>query len=487
METKHYIALVVFVAMGCGSILLSLLSRRWRDFAFLLVVAGAVLAERGPADVNFLGQYWYRGTSRGIGLSVIDVLAFGVLVASLLAPTYPRRRWFFPAGLGLFGLYFLYCIFSVLQAYQPMFGLWELANIPRAILIMLAAAAFVRTRRELGIIVLGLGLAVGVQALYAFKQRFLGGMYRPPGTLDHANSLSMYLCTISPVLLAAALADWNKYLRWFALAAAIVASATIVLTLSRAGLPIFAFVMTGTAVMCTTWRITRRKIMVVMAISLGAGLMLAKSWDMLVVRFGSASLEEELIAIDGENRGIYWRWAKMMVDDHPLGVGLNNWSYMVSKTYGARVGFHYEDYDDIKVAPEKADIPSIRYAPPAHALAALSLGEIGIPGTLLFMIVWLRWFQVGAMFLIRRLDRDPMHRLGIGILFATAGIFLQSVTEWTYRQPPLFLTFHLLIGALASLHYVRRHRPASAEPAPEPITEGEEFEPLPVAISRRVV
>jgi hypothetical protein len=462
METKHYIALVLFTALGCGSILVSLLSQRCRDIAFFLVVAGAVVAERGMADVNFLGQYWYRGTARGIGLSVIDVLAFGVLVASLIAPRYPRRQWFVPAGLGLFALYFAYCIFSVARAQQPMFGVWELVNIPRAMLIMLAAAAFVRTRRELGIVVLGLCAAVGIQALYALKQRFVGGMFRPPGTLDHANSLSMYICTVAPVLLAAALSDWNKYLRLLALIATAVASVTVLLTLSRAGLPIFAVVMAGTAVMCTTWRITRQKIVIMLAIGIGTGAMLAKSWDMLVVRFGSASWEEELVAIDGENRGIYWRWAKMMIDDDPFGVGLNNWSYAVSKTYGERVGFRYEDYDDIKVAPEKADIPSIRYAPPAHALAALSLGEIGIPGTAIFLLVWARWFQLGAMFLWRRLNRDPMHRLGIGILFGTTGMFLQSATEWTYRQTGLLLTFHLLMGVLASLHYLRRHPPGAS-------------------------
>jgi hypothetical protein len=145
------------------------------------------------------------------------------------------------------------------------------------------------------------------------------------------------------------------------------------------------------------------------------------------------------------------------------------------------VGFGYEDYDEIKTAPEKADIPSIRYAPPAHALAALTIGELGIVGSILFLIVWLRWFQVGAMFLWRRLESDPMHRVGIGLLFGTAGIFLQSVTEWTYRQQGLFLTFHMMMGALASLHYARAHARVRVE---EPVEEDVEFDAAPIAVSR---
>jgi peptidoglycan/LPS O-acetylase OafA/YrhL len=53
-----------------------------------------------------------------------------------------------------------------------------------------------------------------------------------------------------------------------------------------------------------------------------------------------------------------------------------------------------------------------------------------------------------------------MHLLGLGIFFATCGIFLQSLTEWTFRQTPIFFTFHLLLGVLASLYYHKRKRQA---------------------------
>ncbi|HMC28623.1 MAG TPA: hypothetical protein VKM56_12605, partial [Verrucomicrobiae bacterium] len=43
------------------------------------------------------------------------------------------------------------------------------------------------------------------------------------------------------------------------------------------------------------------------------------------------------------------------------------------------------------------------------------------------------------------------------IFFGTCGIFLQSLTEWVYRQTPMLLTFHVLLGTLASLYYIRKH------------------------------
>jgi len=115
------------------------------------------------------------------------------------------------------------------------------------------------------------------------------------------------------------------------------------------------------------------------------------------------------------------------------------------------------------------------------------LGELGIPGLVIFGLVWLRWFQMGLGFLRRarpgmagaqssssgrtgpsqRAERDlcapavpggALHRLGTGIFFGLCGLFLQSQTEWVYRQTAIFLTANVLLGTLASLYQLRRQR-----------------------------
>ena len=472
METKHIIALILIIGATCASILATTFSQRLRDLAFLAMVCLSIFAEK--FDVNFFGEYWYRGTSRGMGVSITDILGVAILIATALAPRYPKRRWFFPASMACILVYFAYCTFATLNAQNPHFASWELVNIPRSILILLAGAAYLRTRRELGFLVLGLSFTVAVQAVFALKQRYLGGMFRVPGTLDHANSLSMYICTVAPVLLAAALSVFPRWIRWIAGLACIASAVSVMLTISRAGLPIFGIVMFGVAFFSTTWRITRRKLMICFTVAAVGGLVLMKSWDQIKARYAEASLAEEYLDENAEGRGVYFRWARAILDDYPLGVGLNNWSSAVSKTYGPRLGFWYEDYDDIKGDPDKADLPSIRYAAPAHSLAALTAGELGIPGVIIFALVWVRWFQVGIGFLWHRLNADPMHRMGIGFLFATCGIFMQSVTEWVYRQSTNFLLFHLLIGGLASLHYARKY------PVKEVVEEEAELEDLEV-------
>src|SRR5215207_10030777 len=106
METKHIIALLVFTGAGSLGMLFTLLSQKVRDAALFFIVFGAVIV--GRMDVNFLGEYWYRGTSRGIELTLLDIAAWGLLVATILLPRYPGGRWYWPAGLGLMVAYFAY-------------------------------------------------------------------------------------------------------------------------------------------------------------------------------------------------------------------------------------------------------------------------------------------------------------------------------------------------------------------------------------------
>jgi O-antigen ligase len=187
-------------------------------------------------------------------------------------------------------------------------------------------------------------------------------------------------------------------------------------------------------------------------------------------RYGEATMQEEYLDPTVDGRGIYLRLATMIAADRFFGVGLNNWSYHVSRTYGPRLGFRFEDYDYLVAVYGTEDdglFANSYLAAPAHNLAALTLGELGVPGLILFGLLWLRWFWMGAAFL--PLPRaEPMRVMGVGLFFGIAGIFGQSLTEWTYRQTPILLTFHLLLGALASLTAVRRSGSAGAafEPGP---------------------
>jgi len=424
METKDLIALILIPVALAGGTLILTYSHRLRDVAFFFMVAAFVISDK--LDINFLSRQWYRGTTRGIEVSFVDILAFSILLSMILAPRLGQKRFYWPASLGFMLLYLGYQCFSVAVSDPKLFGFFEITKTVRAIIAFMAAALFV---------ILAVGCAVCLEGVLAMKHKLILHVDRATGTLDHANSLSMYLCMTAPLFVAAINSSFPKYIRYFSTVCLGLAAIGIVLTISRAGIPVFALVTLGATVVCMTWRITIKKVLGTATVLVGIGVLLAVAGQDLIERFTDTSLKDETDESKFENRGQYFGLAKVILQDHFLGVGLNNWSYHVSKTYGERVGSPYEDYDDIPPSVlYSAEIYdwSAKYAPPAHNLGVITIGELGVPGLIIFGLLWLRWFWIGAKFLWRRIP-DPMYRVGTGIFFGTCGIFLQSLTEWVYR------------------------------------------------------
>jgi O-antigen ligase/polysaccharide polymerase Wzy-like membrane protein len=459
LQQKDIIALTVLPVALVLTTTVMCLSRRARAFAFFLLAFGLVLATR--YDVNFLSHEWYRGTTRGIEISFVDLLSFGIVFSSIFFPLPGQRRFYWPASLGFILLYMAYAAFSILISEPKIFGVFELSKMFRALMCFLAGALYVRSEREMRLLILALTVAVIYEGASAIYQRYGYGTYRVTGSLNHPNSLSIYLLMTAPIMVAAFNTKMPLWLRLGCLCAICCAGIGVVLTASRAAIPAFGIVMLGATLACISWKITIRKVAVTTFIVLAVGGVLIKSWDIVMARYEEATLGQEYDEDNKDNRGRYLRLAYAIVSDKFLGVGLNNWSYWVSKKYAHQIGVNeYEDYDDI---PESLLTSTVefdwagKYAAPAHNLGAITVGELGIPGLFLFALLGLRWFTMGASFIFPRVP-DPLRRIPIGIFFGLCGVFLQSLTEWVFRQTQVMLTVYLLMGVLASMYYLRKQQ-----------------------------
>lgn len=474
LETKDLIGLL---ALPMGIICTTLVLLFWprlRALALFALVAG--LPASGLFDLNIFSAYWYRGTTRGFEVSLFDIVAFGLLFSSVLSPRENQPRWYWPASFGFMLLYLLYCTASTVMASPWIFGVFEISKLIRGIAFFLAAAFYVRREGDLGVMALGLAVAILAESALATRERLLMDIFRPTGTLDHPNSLSMYFCLATPILIAAACSNFSAWIRWTCWAATLAAACTMFLALSRAGLPIFVVVSGGALAWCGSWRPSPTKFaagIAAIAILVAVGI---KAWPSVLERYGQATLQEEYFDASGESRGYYFRQAGLILDANPFGIGLNNWSYWVSKEYGKPLGMHYETYDDILYAPPSELMPMYRFAAPAHNLGVLTAGEIGWVGLGLFVVLWIRWLGMGAGFLFRR-QVDTFHRIGVGLCFGFVGVFLHSFTEWTFRQTQIFLSFNVLAGVLAALIAIRREAAVNAAATAEEAAV--EWEPAP--------
>ena len=465
MKPTHMLALVLIPILTISGAAGATWSQRVRDVFFFAMVSLAVFSER--MDVNFFSEAWYRGTTRGVQVTLVEILAFGLLIGCLAGRRGPDRRLFWPGSLGLILLYFAYAGLTVVALEPKMFGAFELTKIVASIFVFLASALYMRSKREWTLLVVALGCAVGFEGALAAKQYFITGMDRVSGTLDHPNSLSMYFCMTVPPLVAVAASGWSRLLRLFCGVCSAFGAVGLLFTFSRAGIPVFAVVVAGAMIACVSWRLTPGRIAFRSLLLIGVAVMVGASWGQIERRYEETSLEQEYFDTTVDGRGVYLRLSAAIAKDHFFGVGLNNWSYRVSQTYGPQIGYRFDDYDSlISVYGTSNDkIYANSYlAAPAHNLAALTLGELGVPGLIIFAMLWLRWLSMGVPFLLLP-KADPMRAIGVGLLFSICGVFGQSLTEWIYRQPPILFTFYILLGALASLAYSRRLARTERAPA----------------------
>ena len=426
-------------------------SRRARDLAFGALVFGTTLSDR--LDINFLSREWYRGTTRGIEVSFVDFLALSVLLGAWWAARRERFRPYWPTSMFMLLAYFIYSCINVALSEPRLFGLFELTKIVRGVIVFLAAAYFVRGRREVNVLLWAICIAVAFESGLALWDRYVLGMHRIYATLNHPNLLSMYCCVAIGILIPQILSSAPVRLRALYGACATLAAGCVILTISRMGVFTLAVVAGVALVSSMGLRFTVRNIVVLAVVAVLAGGMVAKSWQTLAHRYGEASLESEYFDDYGgepHGRGAYFRQLAPIIRERFFGVGLNNWSYWVSLKYGAEVGFHYTAYDGTYGASNGYQ------APPAHNLAVLTIGELGWPGLLLLGCIWAQWFWMGAVFLVRQRP-DVVTRYGTGAFCAMLAIFLQSLTEWEFRNTKIFLIAHITMGALSAIYFADRH------------------------------
>lgn len=459
LTRKGLFGLTIVPAGILGAIVLACVWKRVRDLYFVALIFFLPMIER--LDVNFVSRDWYRGTSRGFEVSLLDPLIWGLLFGALIAPRRGQLRAYWVPGLGLMLLLFFYACFNVAMADPRLFSLFELWKWFRAVALTVAVALYLQSERELRLLVFSVALVLWHQGLLALWQRYHGGENRVPGSFIASNSLSMLLCLLAPLMVAALNSRFPKSLKLFCAGAIPLTLVAEVLTISRAGSIILPLVLLATTLAVISYRITARKAVVtVLAVALAAGIT-AKGWHSLTTRFNEVSLKDEY-GKHNLGRGYYLRVARLIAVNEPIGVGLNNWSYWVSGKYAHMLGYGFVPYSGTdrepnQKVPEHALVDDAAQAAPAHNLCAITVGELGIPGLLIFLALWLRWFQMGASFLWPR-SPDPIRRIGVGIFFCLLAAFLHSWTEWAMRQYTLYFLLHILIGALASLYWVKRQQ-----------------------------
>lgn len=386
----------------------------------------------------------WPGYVKGLELSLLDFVALAVLISR------PRRIVGKPIKIA-FAVYIACILFSMFFSGVPMAAFFSAWQLSRALLIFAAVANICTDERGPAALILGMAIGLTVQAGYSIEAR-LSGVTQASGTFGHQNLLGMITHFVVFPALALLLVDGRRRAPWFAVGAGMICA---ILGASRATIGFAGAGYVGLLVLSMARRPTSRK-----------GAMMGIVFLVLAVAapFAMSSLQERFnaapISGDYDERAAFERAAHMIIDDHPMGIGANQYVVMVNTGgYSDRAG----------VVPTSGSRSANVHN--TYLLVRAETGLIGLAGFLgllltpLFLAFRASW----------RHRKDPRGDLLLGLGVTLAVVAVHCFYEWIFVVYPVQALFAMDLGIIAGLvrqMETRKVKRARLEPPPAAAAAG---------------
>lgn len=369
---------------------------------------------------------------KGFEVSILDAISIAIILST--------RSVRFPIGLKIgLGLYILALIISSFSADQFIPAAFYIWQFMRACVVCVAVARATAVSKDAPFALFaGLGLALVVEAMLATKQ-YLGGDPQPGGTLGHRNILGLtshfVVMPAFAMLLAARRNALDAIVVFFGALSALVGG-------SRATIGLLAIGLIITTILSMRHKVTGRKS--AMAGAAVIGLVLAVPAMMWAIDRRS----ETALASSDNERTAMKRAARMIIADHPMGLGANQ--YVVTANVGG-----YSDRAGVawNFTSRSAPVHNSYY------LITAELGFLGVVGllaTLLSMI----GFGLSS---IRKLIPDERSDLFIGCTAALILVTVHISFEWLFVTAVIHYLLAMNVGAMVGIAAALRKR------APSPV------------------
>lgn len=377
----------------------------------------------------------WGGYVKGAEVSILDILVIA-LYFSLPSEKQPLPFRFVMA------FYFLMVVLSSFEALQPRLALlypWQLA---RMFLLYATVTRGCSDPRAPTAIMTGLGMAMIMEAGVAIWQRFGIGEIQTGGTMGHQNLLGVMSHFAILPLFALILAGQRGLFPIVALLAGLV---VVVSTASRGAIGLEGFGLAVIFVLSSArkWTPWKGRILV-------AGLVAMALIGPLV----ASSLQERFNTIPEigsyDEREAYLDSARLMLADHPFGIGANHFAVIANiGDYYKRGGVH------IYASGLSGNVHNFYY---------LTAAEIGYQG--LFALVILLVSPLIVAFRCGWRNRGDYRGdllLGLGVTLLT--VCLHSWIEWSMATFPvqylMAITIGLVAGNAQQLGYWSSRRPGA--------------------------
>jgi O-antigen ligase len=383
------------------------------------------------SSINFLSHEEYRGSSRGMEVSLLYLLSFAILLALMLRGKV--RKALPEGGFWLYMIYFLLCLPSFSTAESVELAWCETWKMIMLYAFSLSVFYYLRATGDVHSLLMWFAVVVIGNFVVVAKAHF-AGVYQPHGIFPHRNCMGMAMNLMGPMFFAAYLMHGMRTWRGIVFAlAGMCAGIAALWTYSRGSIAVMPIGYGIAALACFFAKkpkiaVLKRTAPLVIIGIVGFAVMLPRIID----RFVNAP------EASGNTRVELARCALEMIKDEPIrGVGINNWGIKINPPY------EYAELAGRNVPEGVADGV-------VETVYLLVGAECGIPA-LLAMLVWFGWYLVLAVRLMRRLWGTRWFFIPAGVAGGLATNYLQSVLEWVLRQQ---MNLVCLVGVFAMLSYL---------------------------------
>ncbi len=397
-------------------------SLRLRGLLVAALIFSTVMGD--VASINFISMENYRGPDRGFEITLTDLIAAALVLA--LVVRFPRRvQWLPYNSLWLFVLFAL-AIVSTVQAPEPLFASFTLLKFTRAYLLYWCVVNCLRTDVSRDYIWLSLMAIAAVLTVLTLQQKYIWGLYRIHGPFDHSNTIPLYANLILPLLFMWGLIDKHtgKFRAAITVLAVLGLTFTVVATQSRAGLFLAGMCVMG--VLCVanlrlrSARVGIASAVVFLAMALGG----AMAADTIIKRIREAP-ESSAAARDEFNIA-----ARKMAGENLFGVGLNNFSDVLTRTP------RYREHITVMQSEEHAGV--------AHHIYWLTAAEMGYPALVVFVIIIVRFMWLSGHTAWRCKSLQGL--MLAAILIGFTALHAQGFLEWALRVTPVTYMLAVVCG-----------------------------------------
>ena len=406
----------VFMVAALGVLPLSFLlfiNMRWIKWLFFGIAVSICLYE--TTAINFFSHEEYRGTARGMEVSLAYLLSLAMLIA--LFARGKSKGWFPEVGFKLFLPYFLLCLPSLASAADCLISWFEIWKMMMLYIVYLATCTYLNATDDLKTILWMFCILVLVNMALVGISHY-SGVYQPHGFFPHRNSMAMAMQLFGNLFFASYLVNGTR--TFFGKMSLLACGSAVLCTLwsfSRGAIAILPVAYSVTAIACLCEKKgTMMKFKRIIPIFIIGLFVSAAALPRIIDRFVNAPKSS------GNTRVELAYCAKEMISDEPLrGVGINNWSIMMAPPY------RYQDQ-----ASEALGV-DLEYTGIVETVYLLVAAECGIPA-LIAMLVWFAWYWISCLRLVRRLRGTRWFFVAAGLLGGLTAQYLQSALEWVLRQ-----------------------------------------------------